>query len=106
MTLPSRLKPNREPSSASTGSPIVACAAARRIAAWSTAVMMMLINAATSAPARSNPKLRSTTTTCVPKMVSVCLVPANTTPVESALMNDRGTTTIATMSMSFDALTL
>ena len=68
--------------------------------------MMTLINAVMSAPARSNPKLRSTTTTCVPKMVSVCFVPANTTPEDRALMNDRGTTTIATMRMSLDALAL
>ena len=68
--------------------------------------MITLITAVTSAPATNSPKLRSTTSTGLPKSTTECFEPANTTPENRALMNDRGTTTIATMRRSLDALAL
>ena len=62
--------------------------------------MITLINAVMSPPATMRPKLRSITTSWA------FVVPRNTTPENSELMNVSGTTTIATIKMSLDAFAL
>ena len=84
----------------------MAWAAARRIAACSTAEMITLITAVTMRPPIRKPKLRSTTSTGCPKTIVVCFDPSKTTPEKSELMNVSGTTTIATMRMRLAAFAL
>src|SRR2546425_914183 len=90
----------------STGSPIVAWAAPRRIAACRTAEMITPIATAMIAATTPTTKVRDSTTVVCPKISTRCLFGAATTWIDKAPRNDSGTTTTATISSRFAALFL
>ena len=90
----------------STASPMLAWAAPRIRAACNTAEMITAITTPISAAKIPTVALRVVTSTVWPKMVSVCVSGAKTTPPRNALMNVSGTTTIATIMRSPDAFAL